>query len=197
MTRAVFKPELTPPGTFYRLATGVLVPRPIAWVSTRSAAGVDNLAPYSFVTVVSVHPLVISVTSTPGSRDTRANAEAAGAFVVNLAPAPLLEQVNATSAGLPESTSEFATAGVEGEPADLVPCLRVAQSPAAFECELYDVVEVGDCALVMGRVLGIAIRRDVLAEDGLPDFALEAPLGRLGRNEWVLPGEVVRLDRPR
>src|SRR3954447_5413309 len=97
---------------FYRMINSVVVPRPIAWVSSRSAAGVDNLAPHSFFTVSCVSPPIIQFTSV-GIKDTLRNVQETREFVVNLAPEPLFEQINATATDYPRGISEFDAVGLE------------------------------------------------------------------------------------
>jgi flavin reductase (DIM6/NTAB) family NADH-FMN oxidoreductase RutF len=179
----------------YALLTASVVPRPIAWVSTRAADGTANLAPYSFFTVASVSPAVVQFTSVT-RKDSLRNIEETGEFVVNLASAPLIERVNASSAVFPPDVDEFAAVGLTAEPSATVAPPRVAESPVAIECGLYRVVEVGNSFVVMGEVRAVAVRPDCLAEDGLPAFAAIAPLSRLGRTEWGLPPEVRELPRP-
>ncbi|WP_395403349.1 flavin reductase family protein [Arthrobacter sp. UC242_113] len=95
---------------FYRLLTAVVVPRPIAWISSRSAEGVDNLAPHSFFTVASADPPIVQFTSV-GEKDSLRNIRSRGEFVVNLAPAGLIAEVNATGTNFPPDVSEFDAAG--------------------------------------------------------------------------------------
>ncbi|KOS55681.1 flavin reductase family protein [Rhodococcus rhodochrous] len=193
--RTVFDPSELGTGRFYRLMTAAIVPRPIAWVSTVSADGVPNVAPYSFFTVAAVNPPVVQFTSV-GHKDSVRNIEETGEFVINVATVPLMERVNATSAGFAPDVDEFATVGLRPERSERVHPPRVAESPAAIECTLHRVIEVGDCFVVMGDVVAVSVRTDVLAEDGLPDFAALAPASRLGRNEWGLTPQVRHLDRP-
>lgn len=157
--------------------------------------GTANLAPYSFFTVASVSPAVVQFTSVT-RKDSLRNIEATGEFVVNLASAPLIDRVNATSALFPSDVDEFAAVGLTAEPSSQVVPPRVAESPVAIECGLHRVIEVGNSFVVMGEVRAIAVRPECLAEDGLPEFAAIAPLSRLGRTEWGLPPQVRVLERP-
>jgi hypothetical protein len=104
---------------FYKLLTAVVVPRPIAWVSTRSADGVGNLAPHSFFTVSCVNPPMVQFTSV-GKKDSLRNALETGEFVVCLATEALFEQVNATGTNFPAGVDEFAAVGLTAEPSALV-----------------------------------------------------------------------------
>jgi len=183
---------------FYKLLTATVVPRPIAWVSTRSAAGVDNLAPHSFFTVSCVNPPMVQFTSV-GKKDSLRNARETGEFVVCLATEPLFEQVNATATNFPAGVSEFAEVGLTREPSKLVAPPRVAESPVALECRVEHVLELGDSTVVIGRVVHAAITTDVLdgdpREGGLPAIGKLRPLARLGRNEWSTIGEVLDITR--
>lgn len=179
----------------YTVLTASVVPRPIAWVSTLSADGVANLAPYSFFTVASVTPAIVQFTSVT-RKDSLRNIEATGEFVVNLASEPLIDRVNATSATFSPDVDEFAEVGLTAEPSERVAPPRVAESPIAIECGLHRVIGVGDSFVVMGEVRTVAVRPEMLADDGLPAFAAIAPLSRLGRTEWGLTPEVRILDRP-
>ena len=185
---------------FYRLLTAVVVPRPIAWVSTRSAAGVENLAPHSFFTVSCVDPPMIQFTSV-GAKDSLRNVRETGEFVVCLATEPLFEQVNATATDFPAGVSEFREVGLTREPSALVAPPRVAESPVALECRLHQALELGDSTVVIGRVVHAAVATDVFDGDahrgGLPTIDKLRPLARLGRDEWATIGEVLEITRIR
>lgn len=182
----------------YRLLTSVVVPRPIAWVSTRSGAGVDNLAPHSFFTVSSVAPPMVQFTSVT-VKDSLRNVRETGEFVVNFAPEWLFEQINATATNFPSDTSEFAAVGLTAEPSASVAPPRVAESPVALECRLAHELELGNSYVIIGEVLHFSIRADVFETDShghsLPDIQRLRPLARLGRNEWSELGEVRSITR--
>jgi flavin reductase (DIM6/NTAB) family NADH-FMN oxidoreductase RutF len=188
-----FDPAQMPARRFYRLLNSVVVPRPIAWVSTISDDGVDNLAPHSFFTVACVDPPVVQFTSV-GRKDSLHNVEATREFVVNLAPEPLFEQVNATATDFPHGVSEFDAVGLAREPSKHVTPPRVADSPVALECRLQGTLSFGDSTLVFGRVVHAAIRSDVL-DASHPMVERLQPLARLGRNEWTTLGEVREISR--
>nr|WP_156388397.1 MULTISPECIES: flavin reductase family protein [unclassified Rhodococcus (in: high G+C Gram-positive bacteria)] len=182
-------------GDYYKLLTTSVVPRPIAWVSTVSADGVPNLAPYSFFSVSSSAPAVVQFTSV-GRKDSLRNIEETGEFVINLATESLFEQINQTSANYDASVSEYTAVDLESEPSETVRPPRVVASPLSIEATLHQVVEVGNSFVVMGAVTMITVRPEFLAEDGLPDFGALAPLSRLGRDEWGMPPAVRRIQRP-
>ena len=177
----------------YPLLNSVVVPRPIAWVSTRSAEGVDNLAPHSFFTIAGVEPAVVSFTSV-GHKDTLRNVLATGEFVVCLSPEQLVEQVNATATDYPPDVSEFDVVGLTREPSARVAPSRVAESPVALECRLAATQQFGDCTVVFGQVVHVAVDEAVL-RDGRPAIDLLRPMARLGANEWSAIGEITSRRR--
>lgn len=191
--RRVFRPA-DPDVQAYPLLTSLIVPRPIAWVSTIGADGVGNLAPHSFFTVASTAPPIVQFTSV-GAKDTLRNVQATQEFVINLAPRKLTDQINATSAPFAPDQDEAAEVGVRMEPSDVVTVARVADAPASLECRLHSTIPVGDSTLVLGEVLAITVADDALT-DGRPTMAGLAPMSRLGGSEWGLPPEVVRVERP-
>jgi flavin reductase (DIM6/NTAB) family NADH-FMN oxidoreductase RutF len=188
-------PESVGRREFYALLNSVVVPRPIAWVSSQSADGVLNLAPHSFFTVSCVQPPMVQFTSV-GRKDSLNNVEATGEFVVNFAAEPLYEQVNASGTNFSPDVSEFDAIGVHTEPSRTVAVPRVAESPVAIECTLHTTVGLGDCTLVIGRVRNIALDESVLV-DGHPEIQLLRPLARLGKDEWSTIGEVRSITRIR
>jgi flavin reductase (DIM6/NTAB) family NADH-FMN oxidoreductase RutF len=191
--RIDFDPNELDRNAFYRLLTAVVVPRPIAWVSTTSAAGTDNLAPHSFFTVSSVDPPIVQFTSV-GRKDSVRNVEETGQFVVNLAPEHLFEQINATATEFPRGVSEFEEVGIAREPSLRVKPPRVAASPVALECELHSTLRLGNSTVVFGRVVHAAVSEAVLV-DGHPESSRLRPLSRLGKNEWGTVGELLEISR--
>lgn len=179
---------------FYRLLTSVVVPRPIAWVSTIAADGTDNLAPHSFFTVASVNPPMVSFTSV-GEKDTLRNLRQTGEFVISLAPEGLFEAVNATGTGFGPGTSEFDAAHVAREPGTTVRPPRVAASPVALECRVREIHPVGDCFVVYGEVIHAAVTTEMLDDAGHPRIENLRPLSRLGLDEWGTVGEVKTITR--
>ncbi|WP_375485901.1 flavin reductase family protein [uncultured Jatrophihabitans sp.] len=173
-----------------------IIPRAIAWVSTISADGVDNVAPHSFTTVAGTDPATLCFTSV-GAKDTLANVRATGEFVLNVGTWHQLHGMNDTATDFPGALSEFDAAGLEREPSTVVAPPRVRDAPVAFECRVSGEHVVGTCVMVFGEVVHLAAHTSVLAEDGRPDARLVDPLARLGRNEWSRLGELVAIDRIR
>ena len=192
-TRVQFDPDEMANRAFYRVLNSVVVPRPIAWVCTRSAEGVLNLAPHSFYTVACVDPPVVQFTSV-GRKDSLRNVEATGEFTVSLAPESLFEQVNATGTDFPAGTSEAEQAGVPMEASEKVGVPRVAVSPVAVECRLHSTVRLGDSTVVFGRVVHISAWESAV-RDGRPRIEQLKPLARLGGNEWSTIGQVLEIAR--
>jgi flavin reductase (DIM6/NTAB) family NADH-FMN oxidoreductase RutF len=188
-----FDPEQMEPKAFYRVLNSVVVPRPIAWVCSRSADGVLNLAPHSFYTVACVEPPVVQFTSV-GRKDSLRNVEATGEFTVSLTPEALFEQVNATGTDFPPGTSEAEACGVRLEPSERVGVPRVAESPVAVECTLHSTVRLGDSTVVFGRVQTISVWESAV-RDGRPRIEHLHPLARLGGNEWSTLGEIRQIRR--
>jgi flavin reductase (DIM6/NTAB) family NADH-FMN oxidoreductase RutF len=188
-------PEVVGRRVFYATLNSVVVPRPIAWVSTRSADGVLNLAPHSFFTVACVEPPMVQFTSV-GRKDSLNNVEATGEFVVNFAAEPLFERVNATATNFPSEISEFEAVGLTTEPARTVGVPRVAESPVAIECTLHTTLELGDSTVVIGRVRHLAIDAAVMVDEH-PEIRLLRPLARLGKDEWSTIGDIRSISRIR
>ena len=191
--RVLFDPADMEPRAFYRVLNSVVVPRPIAWVCSRSAEGVHNLAPHSFYTVACVDPPVVQFTSV-GRKDSLRNAEATGQFTVNLTPEALFEQVNATATDFPPDHSEAEHTGVRLEPAETVDAMRVAESPVSLECTLHSTLRLGDSTVVLGRVVNVAVHEHAV-RDGRPRIEHLRPLARLGGNEWSTVGDVREIRR--
>lgn len=163
----------------------IVGPRPIGWISSVSADGTPNLAPYSFFNAFNYRPPIIGFSSTSW-KDTVANIEATRQFVWNLATRPLAARMNLTSASLPPETNEFEFAGLQAAPSRLVRPARVAESPVAFECALTQIVPLrgkdGEAAgawLVLGEVIGVHIARSLIP-DGIYDTVAAEPILRGG-----------------
>jgi flavin reductase (DIM6/NTAB) family NADH-FMN oxidoreductase RutF len=189
-----FDPAELPGREPYFLLTSLVVPRPIAWVSTLAEDGTENLAPHSYFNAISSKPLIVHFTST-GVKDSLRNARATGEFVVNVVSRDLLEPMNVTSADAPPDVSEFDLAGLERAPSQTVEPPRVARAKAAFECRVIDVVSLGNGNMVFGEVQSIYVDDEVW-RDGRVDPTLLDPVGRLSGSAYATLGEVVKIPRP-
>lgn len=193
--RTNFSPNELSSRDFYRLLTAVVVPRPIAWVSSTSPQGVDNLAPHSFFTVASIKPPIVQFTSV-GEKDTMRNITSTREFVVNLASANLLAEVNASGTDFAPDISEFDEIGLTREASATVTVPRVAASPVSLECRLLRTLPMGDCFLIFGEVVHAVVTSAVLRGTH-PDIGLLEPLSRLGLDEWGSTSSVRELRRIR
>jgi flavin reductase (DIM6/NTAB) family NADH-FMN oxidoreductase RutF len=191
--RVEYDPEAMSSGDFYRFLTSVVIPRPIAWVSTIAPDGTDNLAPHSFFSIASTDPPIVQFTSI-GRKDSLRNVEDTGEFVVNFSSEPLLQLINATAVDFPRSVSEFDSAAIERETSRRVRPPRVAVAHVALECRSHTTLRMGNSTLVFGRVLHAAVDDEYLVQ-GRPSSELLRPLTKLGGDEWGTLGEVLHLSR--
>lgn len=177
----------------YKLLCGVVVPRPIAWVSTRSAAGVSNLAPFSCFTFVSHRPpmLGVSIGRRPnGFKDTAHNIHETREFVVHIGDETLLDPLHRTGAEFPPNVSEAEQLGLELVASRLVTPLRVSRAPIAMECRLHKVVDFGNNQFFVGEVHLFHIREG-LAVDNKIDTTQLRPIARLGGPNYSTLGDII------
>jgi len=167
----------------YYLLTSLVVPRPIAWVSTLSADGIRNIAPHSYFNAMSSDPLIVHFTST-GMKDSLVNARDTNEFVVNIVSRELTERMNLTAASFKPHEDEFAWAGLEATPSKTVAAPRVAAAKAAMECRVMKIVELGNGSMVFGEVQLIVVDESVL-RDGRVDPVRLAPIGRLAGSTYT------------
>jgi flavin reductase (DIM6/NTAB) family NADH-FMN oxidoreductase RutF len=188
----------------YSWMVSTITPRPIAWVSTISADGKTNLAPFSFFNGVTSNPptlMFVPVNKPDGSKkDTLLNLEAVPEMVVNLVPYALAEQMNACASLLPYGESEFERFGIAASPSAVVRPPRVAAAPVAFECALHSIVPIGEGPLaanvVFGRILRAHLADAVLGPDGTVDASKLDLVGRLGGEEYCRTRDTFALKRP-
>ena len=182
----------------------IVGPRPIGWISTRSRAGVLNLAPYSFFNAFNYTPPIVGFASI-GYKDTVRNVEETGQFCWNLATRALADRMNATCAAVPPDVDEFALAGLTPAASRLVYVPRVLEAPVSFECRLTQLVRLQDADgqpapswLVLGEVVGVHIARALL-KDGVYDTAHAGHILRGGGPAdyfEVGPDQLFRMFRP-
>jgi flavin reductase (DIM6/NTAB) family NADH-FMN oxidoreductase RutF len=178
----------------------IVGPRPIGWISSVSATGIANLAPYSYFNAFAQSPHYVAFGS-GGLKNSISNIRASGAFAVNVANYDLREQMNASSAAVGPEVDEFELAGIAKAACRLIAVPRVAASPACLECRLFKIVDlpgddgnVGDW-MVIGRVIGIHIDERFIAE-GRVDTAAMGLIARLGYSEYATVNEAWRMRRP-
>ena len=180
------------------------VPRVIGWLSTISADGVDNLAPYSQFTNLTFDPPYVLVSINrkfDGSRkDTAVNIETTGEFVYNIVPYALRHAMNITAAPFPPEVDEFEKAGLHRAPCELVRAPRVAESPINLECKyVQTIVLPGDCKtgtvdIIIGKVVGVHIADDVIMPDGKIDMVKIRPLARMGYSDYTSVEHVFEIE---
>lgn len=181
----IIDPQTTEPVNIYKLLIGSIVPRPIAFVSTRGLDGINNLAPFSFFTAVSANPPVIGfspmVNLESRRRDSRINAEARGEFCVNVVSETFAAQMNQTAVDVPPDVDEFTLSGLTPIECDLIDAPRVAESHIAMECRLRQVVDISQAVMGGAFVMGEVIRFHV-DETLFENFRIDADrLGAIGR----------------
>ena len=197
----------------YKLLTGLIVPRPIALVSTVARSGVANLAPFSAFCQVGANPpavLFCPALRAPGGKDmgchsdlrkdTLRNVEETGEFVVNVVNETIAASVNDTAAEVPPEVDEFQLAGLTPMASEAVRPPRVAESPAQIECKLLQVIYVGRApgagVIVLGEVLRFHVREDLFEDFRIDPAALDA-VGRMAGNTWVRTRDRIELIRPK
>lgn len=196
--------EKLSPRDAYAWMINAITPRPIAWVSTISADGRVNLAPFSFFQGVCSKPPTLLFVPTNnrdgGKKDTLRNIEAVPEFVVNLVPHALAGAMNATSAPLPHGESEFVHAGLASAPSSKIRPPRVAEAPVAFECRLDRVVEIGSGAgagnIVIGRIVALHVDESVIGADGHLDAVKLDLIARMGGDFYSRTRELFKIERP-
>lgn len=183
----------------------IVGPRPIGWISTVSAAGIRNLAPYSFFNAFNYTPPIVGFASI-GYKDSVRNIEETGEFVWNLVTRPLAEAMNASCAAVPPEVDEFELASLTPQPARLVGAPLVAESPVSFECRSTQIIQLQgidgskvETWLVLGEVVGVHIAADSL-KDGIYDTANAGHILRGGGPAdyfSVGPEQLFKMFRPR
>jgi flavin reductase (DIM6/NTAB) family NADH-FMN oxidoreductase RutF len=180
----------------------IVTPRPIGWISSRSAEGVDNLAPYSFFNAVAYVPPQVMFASTAakpdqdGTKDSVANIRATGVFCVNIVAQEARDVMNISSEGFAKEVDEFAKSGAKVACSE-IDCARVADAPASLECRLTQIVplEGAHNVMVIGEVVGVHMRDDCVV-DGRFDVTRFQPLARMGYRDYAVIREVFELSRP-
>lgn len=203
-TMRAIDPSTNATEDIYKLMIGLIVPRPIAFVSTLDAQGVRNLAPFSYFTACSTNPPVVCFCAAVRSslrphKDTLRNIEATEEFVVNIVSEDFAEKMNATSADVPPEIDEFRLAGLTPLASDLVKPPRVAESRIHLECRLRQVVRVSDKpgggSLVLGDVLRFHVQDDLLEGFKIDPDKLKA-IGRMGGTTYCRTLDRFNMPRP-
>ncbi|WP_031335382.1 flavin reductase family protein [Rhodopseudomonas sp. B29] len=182
----------------YRLMSGVVVPRPIAWVTSLSGAGVLNLAPFSAFTFVSQKPPMLAISvgrKGKDYKDTAHNILANEEYVIHIADSPLMKAVHDSSVEHPADISEVEVLGLETLPSERIRVPRLAAPPVAMECQFRQCLEFGESRsrLIVGEVVMIHLR-DGLMNDGKVETHALDPIARIGGPRYARLGEIVTLN---
>ena len=187
--------------------TALVLPRPIAWISTLGADGTANLAPFSFSGMVSQSPAMVMFCANAshmdgGEKDTLKNVRATGEFVFNIATYELRHQMNASSAPVGRGKDEFDLVGLEKADSRIVKPPRVAQSPISLECKVVTIIDLPADEVTgqrnyatFGRIVGVHVKRDLIRE-GRVDIMQSRPLARLGYLDYATCQDVFTMERP-
>jgi len=198
---------------FYNILISAVVPRPIAWVSSLSASGQANLAPFSFFNAVCAKPPLLAFA--PGMRapkgavsgesagvpkDTLRNIRETGEFVINVVTYELAEAMNLTSGDYDASINEFEVAKVASAPSKLVRPRRVAESPVSFECKLHQILDFNlgpeGGSLVIGEIVSVHIHDEHLKDGRLDRNSLDL-IGRMGGMQYTRTAQRFEMVRPK
>lgn len=195
----IIDPQQLSPPDLYRFLITAVVPRPIAFVSTRSADGHTNVAPFSFFNAITSEPpiVMIAINDRAGDpKDTLRNIRETGEFVINVVHRPLLEPMVRAAGEWPRGTSEFEVAGLTPCASVRIGAPGVQESPIRIECRTHREVQIGKSVVVFGEVVYAWVDDAVLTE-GRIDAEKLSPVGRLGGEGYSLTTEVVKVPRPR
>lgn len=178
--------EAMKPAERYKLLLATVLPRPIAWITTRDSNGAVNAAPFSFFNVFGSDPATVGIgigSKGPGDpKDTRANIRANEQFVVNLVPYSLAQQMRITSIAFPKGVEEPAEADLKLVPSERVAVPRIAASPVSMECTFMQEVVLGGFSLVLGRIMMIHVQ-DHAVIDAARQYVNAEKLDLIGRME--------------
>jgi flavin reductase (DIM6/NTAB) family NADH-FMN oxidoreductase RutF len=188
----------------HELLVGIVVPRPIALVSTIGENGVNNVAPFSYYGLLSIKPAILYIgvgakVRAKQEKDTYKNIQFANDFVVNVVDEALAEPMNQTSADYPSDVDEFKEAGLTAVASELVKSPRVAESPISMECKVWQILTFGKFPennnVVLGEIVKVHVRDDLWVNDAVQMSKLKA-IARLGEELFCRTGDVFELKRP-
>ncbi len=198
-----YRPEAPDHGLPHNPFKAIVSPRPIGWISTSSAGGVANLAPYSFFNALCDNPPMVMFASTgsksdqPKGKDSLSNILATKEFAVNIVSYALREPMNKTAASFGADEDEFETAGLTKAAGVAISAPHVAEAPAVLECKLFRVVDLPGAAntMVIGEVVGVHMKDDFIV-NGRFDVTRYKPLSRLGYMDYAAVENVFELIKP-
>lgn len=179
---------------FYYMMTALVIPRPIGWISTISASGVSNVAPYSYFNMMGNDPPYVAFAST-GIKDSLRNLREVPQFVANIVTMHVLEKMNFTSTDFPRDESEFGWAGLTPIPSVRVKPYRVGEAKAHIECEVKQIITDHNTNIILGRIVHTHVVPSVW-KDGRIDPKLLDPVCRLSGSGYAQLGELTNVARP-
>ncbi|NOR62996.1 MAG: flavin reductase family protein [Rhodobacteraceae bacterium] len=198
-----YRPEDNDHGLPHNPFKAIVSPRPIGWISTVSADGIANLAPYSFFNALCDNPPMVMFASTgqkpdqPKGKDSLANIIATGEFAVNIVSYTLKDQMNASAASFPADVDEFEAAGLTKAAGKAISAPHVAEAPAVLECKLYKIIDLPGASnnMVIGEVVGVHMKDDFIV-NGQFDVTKYRPLSRLGYMDYAAVENVFSIKKP-
>ena len=187
----------------YKLLSGSIIPRPIAFVTTQNLTGYVNAAPFSFFNVVNHTPpmIAIAVQRTNGNRkDTSINIEQSGEFAVHITDEAIVNDVNETAAPLEYGVNELKRTSLSMIDSDLINVPAIKEAKVRFECKLHQIVQLGNkdngSDLIIGEIVMYHIDEEVYFEDSKIDANQLNPVARLAGNDYSLLGQTFTVNRP-
>ena len=198
-----FNPNELEHTAVYKLLTGSVIPRPIGWISTVDANGINNLAPFSYFNAVGEDPPHVMFSTTRGNntnKDTLNNVLENGQFVVNMVTEELAEKMNTTAQTLPSDVDEFQLAGLTPIPSKLIKPMRVKESLVTFECEMVhhyflENHKNGGSCIVIGRIVMMHFDDSVLLDNYKINLENYKPIARLAGSNYAKLGELFQIKR--
>jgi flavin reductase (DIM6/NTAB) family NADH-FMN oxidoreductase RutF len=198
-----FNPQDLEQTAIYKLLTGIVIPRPIGWISTISEDGINNLAPFSYFNAVGddpPHVMFSTVHSNNSNKDTLNNVLATKQFVVNMVTEDLAEQMNRTSQPIPANESEFELAGLTPIASSLVLPPRVKECKITMECEMVHHYQLensktGGATIVIGKIVLFHIDESVLLDNYKINLETYKPIARLAGSNYSKLGDIFSIKR--
>lgn len=195
-------PKISPVSIAYKILTGAVIPRPIGFISSISAAGIVNLAPFSFFNAICGEPpmILFCPMNRRPPKDTLRNVQATGEFVANIVTEEIAQQMNLTSGDYPPDISEFDVSGLTPVASDLVKPPRVLESPVNMECKVHQIIEVSDKpwggSVVIGEVIRFHVRDSIIDKDMFIDPDKLKAVARVGGPSYSRIRDRFNMIRP-